>query len=151
MTTLKARLFGSALSLLVSTAACSAGTAPFPPQNPPGTLPPCNSGAQVALSIPVSGSQGFTTQSGYVQIVLNATTNVLGDNAWNVVLLDYIGNQTQGGLFAPASGYGGIKPFPANYYYNATIPSLLPGDIYKVYLNKISSTCQPELVGSFTT
>ncbi len=138
----------SILALLAFTTACAGGTANIP-QTPPGTLPPCSVGTQVQLSSPLSGSQGNPSNIGFVQIILNAGTDVLGSD-WNVMLLDYSGNLAQGGLFEHVAA-GIQRPFPNNVFYDATIPSLFPHDVYKVFLNKVTSKCQPALVGSFGT
>jgi hypothetical protein len=53
-------------------------------------------------------------------------------------------------LFQPVAA-GIQRPFATNFFYDATIPPLFAHDVYKVFLNKVSSTCQPALVGSFGT
>jgi hypothetical protein len=136
------------LALAFAASSCAGGTANIP-QTPPGTLPPCSVGTQVQLSNPQSGSEGNPTNGGYVQIIVNASTNVLAGQ-WNAMLLDYSGNLAQGGVFVPVAA--GIEhPFPHNQFYNATIPTLFPRDVYKVFLNKVTSKCQPALVGAFST
>jgi hypothetical protein len=138
----------SPLLLALALTACAGGTVDIP-QTPPGTLPPCSVGTQVQLSSPLSGSQGNPTNVGFVQIILNADTDVLG-NQWNAMLLDYSGNFAQGGLFVHVAA--GIQtPFRHNVFYNATIPPLFAHDVYKVFLNKLTSKCQPALVGAFST
>ncbi len=139
---------GSLLAALFA-AACSGSTTNIP-QTPPGSLPACNPGTQAQLSVPINGATGFGTQTGYVQVVLDAKTDVLG-GVWNLILLDAQGNTVVGGILYPASGTGGTAPYPTNEYYNATIPSLGANTIYKAFLNKTSSSCQPALVGSFST
>jgi len=138
----------SPLAFALGLSSCAGGTANIP-QTPPGTLPPCSVGTQVQLSNPTTGSEGNPTNGGYVQIIVNADTNVLAGE-WNAMLLDYAGNFTQGGIFQPVAS--GIEhPFASNKFYNATIPTLFPRDVYKVFLNKVTSKCQPALVGSFST
>jgi hypothetical protein len=137
------------LAAVLALGACS-GSSTNIPQTPPGTLPPCNPGTQAQLSIPRSGATGVGTQSGYVQVVVDATTDVLGGD-WNLDLLDAQGIQNFSGILYPASGYGGTTPFPTNFYYDATTGTLTSGAIYKVFLNKVSSACQPALIGSFAT
>jgi hypothetical protein len=136
------------LAIALALSSCAGGTANIP-QTPPGTLPACSVGTQVQLSSPTAGSEGNPTNGGYVQIIVNATTNVLGGQ-WNAMLLDYAGNFSQGGVFVPVAA--GIQhPFANNKFYNATIPTLFPRDVYKVFLNKVTSKCQPALVGAFST
>ena len=137
------------LATTVALAACSGGTGNIP-QNPPGTLPPCNPGTQAQLSQPISGAQGVGTATGFVQVVVNAGSDVL-NGGWNLILLDAQGNTISGGILSPASGYGGTHPYATNFWYNATIPTLGSGTIYKAYINKTSSSCQPAFVGSFAT
>jgi hypothetical protein len=137
------------LLVALSTAACSVGSNPVP-QNPPGTLPPCNVGTQVQLSEPLSGSVGNPNTIGRIQIVVNADHDVLG-NSWNAVLLSQAASLVQGGPFIPAKTPGLFAPFVTNYYYNATIPPLFPHTIYKAYVNNVTSTCRPALIGSFAT
>jgi hypothetical protein len=139
----------SSFALLLTAASCSGGTAAIP-QTPPGSLPACNAGTQVQLAMPASGSQGNSSGPGFVQIVVDASTNVLADT-WNVQLLDYAGNLAQGGTLVPASTPGGSKPFPTNFYYNSPTPPLFVNDVYKVFVNKFTSDCQPLLVGAFST
>ena len=137
------------LAAAVLVQGCSGGNTTIP-ENPPGTLPPCSAGTQVQLARPLSGSQGNPSNPGTVQVVADATTDVFG-TSWNVVMIDYVGNVSQGGLLVPATVPGSYRPFAKNFYYNATIPPLFPQDIYKAYVNKYKSSCQPLLVGSFTT
>jgi hypothetical protein len=139
----------AALLAMLSTAACSVGSNPLP-QNPPGTLPPCNPGTQVQLSSPLSGSVGNSNTLGSLQIVVNADHDVLG-TAWNAVLLSQASQLVQGGPFFVAKAPGLFAPFVTNYYYNATLPPLFPHTIYKAYINDPKSSCQPLLVGAFST
>lgn len=138
-----------AVLVLLATNACSTGSNPVP-ANPPGSLPPCNPQAAVQLSYPLSGSQGNSNTPGHVQIVINATKNVI-PTGWRVLLYDVYGNLAQGGFLTVAHNPTQFAPFQNNFYYNATAPTLFSNDIYKAYLNLTTSSCQPLLIGSFAT
>jgi len=148
MPKLRTLLPALAVLALSATVSCSTGTAPIP-QNPGGSPPPCNPGTQVQLSNPRSGSQGNPSSLGRVQVVANATSNVLGAS-WNLILLDYAGNSVAGGTLTPSASPGSFKPFANNFYLDSTVGSLFPNDVYKVYLNQSTSSCQPPLIGSFS-
>jgi len=145
-TSCRAFVLGVASFCILGSAACSVTPAPVP-ISPSG--PSCGLPAQFELSHPLSGAQGVPTSLGQVQIVADASSDVLG-STWNVVLLEKGANVYQG-LILPSTSPGTFKPFPTNFYYTAPVPPLYASDVYGVYLIKTSGTCAPALVGSFTT
>ena len=75
----------AAVALVLSTAACSSHASNTVPTNPPGVT--CNIGTQVQLANPLPGATGVPTNIGQLQIVVNASTDILGGN-WNTILVD---------------------------------------------------------------
>ena len=137
----------ASLSFVVATtAACSQSN--VVPQNPPGT--PCSAGAQVQLSSPLAGAQGVPFATGHIQIVVDASTNILG-TTWNAVLIDPSGAIITSSTLTPSASPGSYKPFATNFYYGATIPVLGPSNVYKAYVNTTMSSCAPALIGAFAT
>lgn len=141
------RLGLASAALVLATASC-AGQAQPVPANPPGTT--CSLFTQVQQTVPTPKSSGVPTNIGKVQVVVNASQDILG-NQWNAVLTDQFGNSIQGGTFAVTTNSGGPHPFPHDYYYNASIPILSPGVTYGVYMNQLTSGCTPLFVNSFST
>ena len=133
--------------LVLGTASC-AGQAHPVPTNPAG--PSCSIFTQVQLTVPQPKSTGVPTNIGKVQIVVNASQDILGDQ-WNAILQDQFGNSIQGGTFTLTTNSGGPHPFPHNYFYNASIPILSPGVTYGVYMNQLVSACTPLFVNTFST
>ena len=81
-------------------------------------------------------------------VFVDATTDLLGGN-WNTILVDQFGNKTQGGTLTLTRSSGG--PYPTNYYYNSSVPTLTRGSSYSVYINQFTSQCTPAGVGTFGT
>jgi hypothetical protein len=140
----RALLAASAL-LLAATSCNGSNSNPVPP-NPPGTQ--CSVGTDVALWRPTNNSIGNPTNLGFVTIVVNTNTDLLGTN-WNVVLIDQSGRQLKEGNLSLTHDSGG--PFPSDYFYNASLGTLTPGNFYTVYINQTNSQCIPLPIGQFGT
>ena len=136
----------AAVVLALSTASCAGNNSNPVPTNPPGVT--CSVGTSVQLFHPTPGSRGNPTTIGSVQIVVDASTDLLGGN-WNTILVDQFGNKTQGGTLTLTRSSGG--PYPTNYYYNSSVPTLTRGSSYSVYINQFTSQCTPAGVGTFGT
>lgn len=138
----------AALTLVLAMAACSGHSGTTVPTNPPGVT--CSIGTQVQLANPLPNASGVPTNIGQIQIVVNAGNDILG-SSWNMILVDQFGSKIQGGTLTLTTDRGGPHPFPTDYYYNASVSQLTPGDVYNVYLNQFTSQCTPLFVNSFAT
>lgn len=128
----------------------SSGTVP-----PPNSFGVCDPGTQVTLANPLSGQTGVSTGTNRIEIVANGNTNTLYQSYANfdIILVDNFGNRISSGPLGLVSDPGGIKPYPSDFYYAATLPAGLNfGMNYSAYLNIFSSSCsQLPFLGSFNT
>lgn len=131
-------------------AACGGGGSSgstFNPNN--GT---CNPGTDVQISNPSPNSSGNSTTIGAVTIVANGNGNTLYNSYanWSVILQGNFSGTINGGqlTLVPKNG---TQPFPSDFYYSSSIPTLAGGDSYQVELVNNSGFCTPVTIGQFST
>ena len=126
--------------------ACSYSTAPHVPL-------PCYVGTSVQLANPQQGQTGVSTSIGQVTIVSYGNNNALYNTygQWQLTLVDNTGLPTAGGNLRLVSYPSGPHPYPSDFYYASTIPQLLGGRTYTVYLQQSNGSCQAISLNSFST
>jgi hypothetical protein len=118
----------------------------------PGSLE-CNTGTQVQLANPQSGSYGVPGNIGQVVIVANGNNNTLGSTygSWYLTLSDQFGDFITGGNLNQYSYPTGPHPFSSDYYYSSSVPQLPSGANWNVQLNESGANCAAVPLGSFST
>lgn len=116
----------------------------------------CNPGTQVQLANPAPGQSGVNPNVGSVTIVANGSNNALYSayQQWNVLLVDTFTRQTiQGGQLALVPDPSGPHPYGSDFYYQASIPQLQPGQNWNVELVQSQSfaSCSPFPTNAFST
>ena len=113
----------------------------------------CDAGTQVQLANPAPGQSGVSTTMGQVTLVANGNNNTLYNSytQWHALLVDNFGNPISGGQLNLVSYPSGPHPFPSDFYYSSSMPTLTSGSTWSVYLSRTDGSCQPLFVGSFST
>ncbi len=148
MNTLKTA--GIALALLLG--ACSGGGGGGNSNPPVGFNGNCEPGTAVSLANPTPNSSGVPTNIGSITIVASGNNNTLYSSykSWGLVLVDNVGNTIySNSTLNLTSDPTGPHPYASDYYYQAGIPGLQPGDQYNVMLS--TSSCNGVSIGFFST
>ncbi|HEV7180772.1 MAG TPA: hypothetical protein VGN11_12945 [Candidatus Baltobacteraceae bacterium] len=141
-------LFGAACCAIL--AACGGGGSGS--VNPPyGGGGSCVPGTDVQIANPTPQSQGVPTNIGSITIVANGNSNQLYStySNWSLILQGNFGPITGGNLaLVPRNG---PQPFPSDFYYSASVPSLPGGENFQVQIVNNNGYCSPVTVGEFST
>jgi hypothetical protein len=117
------------------------------------TAPLCDAGTLVQLAGPTQGQSGVPTTIGRVTIVADGNSNTLYNtyNQWTITLADNTGQSWPGASLGLVPDPGGPHPYPSDFFYASTIPSLSLGRTYTASLSEPGAACQPISLGSFST
>lgn len=140
-------LLGASLALGACSSAAAIG-------NPGGRLPvPCITGTIQQLAGPTAGQAAVPTTVGQVILVAYGNGNTLYNTytQWQTTLVDNLGMPTPGGQLRLVSDATGPHPYPSDFYYGSTLPQLVAGRTYAVYLSMTNGSCQPISLSSFST
>jgi hypothetical protein len=116
----------------------------------------CNPGTQVQLANPTPAQSGVNPNIGSITIVANGSNNTLYNSygQWNLQLVDTFSGQTiTGGQLSLVADPNGPHPYASDFYYQASIPQLQPGQNWNVQLveNQSYATCSPYPLNAFST
>lgn len=143
---------GAALALALT--GCSAGGGSGLLGGLGGSTQFCYTGTNVQLASPAAFQTGVPANIGQITIVADGNTNSLYStyNEWNIVLQTNFGQQIAGGPLTLVPFPNGPHPFPSDFYYASSIPTLNPGTSYNVLLEQNNGTaCTPVPINSFST
>lgn len=141
----------AAAGLCLAVTACGGGSSnPFNPNPINGQ---CAPGTNVQLANPTVYSTGVPTNIGSVTIVADGNSNSLYNtyNNWNLVLQGNFGNAITSGQLNLVSDRNGPQPFPSDFYYQGSIPTLPSGQTFQVLLENSNGFCSPVTIGQFST
>lgn len=137
-------------ALAVSLAACSGsgggGSIPGVGGYNPGGYAACNPGTQVQLANPQPGQFNVPGNVGQIVIVANGNGGSLynAPGQWSLVLNDGYDPPIYSGDLALVPDPTGPHPFPSDFYYAASIPTLPQGMSWNIALQQNGgSTCYP--------
>lgn len=118
-----------------------------------GSAPPCNTGTAVQLAGPAQGQSGVSIGIGRVVIVADGNANALYTTygQWTITLNDTTGQPWGGAPLGLVPDPGGPHPYPSDFFYAASIPTLIPGRVYNASLAEPGASCSPISLGSFST
>ncbi len=155
-TLLKSALhLAAAAGLSIAVSACGGGSSnPFNPNpNGNGYGSQCAPGTNVQLANPSTYASGVPTNIGAITIVADGSSNSLYNtyNSWNLVLQGSFGNTITSGQLGLVSDANGPHPFPSDYYYSGSVPTLPAGQTFQVLLENNTGFCSPVTIGQFST
>ena len=104
------------------------------------------------ISNPSPNSSGNSTTIGTITIVANGNSNTLYNSYsnWSIILQGNYSGTINGGQLSLVNR-NGTQPFPSDFYYASSIPTLAGGDSYQVELVNNSGFCTPVTIGQFST
>lgn len=119
-----------------------------------GSMQSCYTGTNLQLASPTAFQTGVPSNIGQITLVADGSSNTLYStyNQWNVVLQTNFGQQIAGGPLTLVPFPNGPHPFPSDFYYASSVPTLNAGTTYNVLLeqnNGLNCTAVP--INSFST
>jgi hypothetical protein len=90
---------------------------------------------------------------GQVTVVAYGGNNQLYNTyrQWQTTLVDNTSQPTPGGQLRLVPDPTGPHPYPSDFYYASTLPQLVTGRTYTVYLAMTNGSCSPISLSSFST